>query len=131
MAQATREGGRMMQSLEFKDRLRAARKAKGWTLATLARKTGITEGHISHCEDGKFIPKMNTLMYLADALEVSMDWLSGRLGYDDGNEIGKCLQQEQIINALVQIDKLAEQLNGLRDFLKNDIYTIKEEELVE
>lgn len=128
----------MMQSLEFKDRLKAARKAKGWTMATLSKKTGLSEGHISWCEQGKFTPKMNTLMYLAEALEVSMDWLSGRLGYDDWNEPNKNCKQEQSINVLAQIDELAktcemlaEQLNGLRYLLRNDIYTINGEELVE
>lgn len=127
-----------MQSLEFKDRLKAAREAKGWTMATLAKKTGISAGHISWFEQGKYTPKMNTLMYLAEALEVSMDWLSGRLGYDDGNEPGKNCKQEQRINGLAQIEEiaktcemLAEQLNGLRYLLRNDIYTINGEELVE
>ena len=127
-----------MQSLEFKDRLKAARKAKGWTMATLARKSGVTEGHISHCEYGKFTPRMDTLMWLAEALNVSMDWLAGRYGYDEENETGQRLQYEQTINeAMSQIDDLvktcemlSEQLNGLRNSVVHAIHKINREDLV-
>lgn len=58
------------------DRLREAREAKGMGQRSLARTSGVSQGHISHAESGKRIELGPTVLSaLADALGVSVDWL--------------------------------------------------------
>lgn len=59
-------------------RLKTARKAKGMTQKKLAKASGVPAVCISNYERGLSDPAMFTAMCLADALGVSMDWLSGR-----------------------------------------------------
>lgn len=62
------------------DRLRAARFGRGLTQEELAGKSGVSENSIYGYEVGKAIPGAKNLIALADALEVSLDWLCGREG---------------------------------------------------
>jgi len=59
-------------------RLKAARKHRGWTQYDLAEKSGIFQGHISHFECGIRVPLVRNLLKLADALGRSTDFLLGR-----------------------------------------------------
>ena len=47
------------------------------TAAELSRKSGISESNISRYLAGTTEPKLRALLILADALNVSADWLSG------------------------------------------------------
>lgn len=58
-------------------RLRAARKAKGWTQKSLAEKLGLTKSAVSNWENGISTPHYEELTRLADLLEVSLDYLRG------------------------------------------------------
>lgn len=62
------------------DRLRAARIGRGLSQGELARKSGVHKNGIQGYELGKVIPGAQNLIALADALEVSLDWLCGREG---------------------------------------------------
>lgn len=62
----------------FPERLKEARKVKGWSLQDLANKTGLAKYHLYCLEHGRYEPRMMTLLWLAEAFEVSMDWLAGR-----------------------------------------------------
>lgn len=58
------------------DRLREARQEKGMGQRSLARASGVSQGHISHAESGKRVELGPTVLSaLADALGVSVDWL--------------------------------------------------------
>ncbi len=59
--------------------IRAARDARGWTQADLARVTGIRRPNIARLERGAGLPNMTTLHRVACGLEVSLEsLLSGR-----------------------------------------------------
>jgi transcriptional regulator with XRE-family HTH domain len=62
----------------FAERLKEARTAKKMSLQDLANKTGLAKYHLYCFEHGKYEPRMITLVWLAEALGVSMDWLAGR-----------------------------------------------------
>lgn len=62
------------------DRLRMARFGRGLSQARLAKLSGVNINSIFIYEAGKTIPGMLNLIALADALEVSLDWLCGREG---------------------------------------------------
>lgn len=56
-------------------RIREARKAKNWTQAILAEKSGVEPSNISHIERAATKLSLPTLIKIANALEVSLDEL--------------------------------------------------------
>lgn len=62
----------------FPARLLEARKARKWRALDVAEISGLSAAHISHFERGTRLPTITNLVRLADALEVSTDWLLGR-----------------------------------------------------
>ena len=62
----------------FKDRLVEAMKARGMRAAELAKITGLSKARISQYVNGKFIPKSDAILQIAEALRVSELWLLGR-----------------------------------------------------
>lgn len=65
-------------SESFGDRLRKAREEKKLTQGELADKTGFQPSAISHFESNRRSPSFDNLKKLADALNVSLDYLLGR-----------------------------------------------------
>jgi transcriptional regulator with XRE-family HTH domain len=53
------------------------RKQKGWSQADLAKKTGISQVMVGKYERGDAIPSIEVAKKIADALEVSLDYLVG------------------------------------------------------
>ena len=62
----------------FSQRLRKAREDKKLSQTELAEKAGFQPSAISHFETGKRSPSFANLKKLADALEVTVDYLLGR-----------------------------------------------------
>lgn len=62
----------------FKERFAALLKARGLSQKELAQKTSLTEGAVSHYLKGDREPKGAILLNIANALETSTDYLSGR-----------------------------------------------------
>ncbi len=62
----------------FAARLRQARQAKGLSQAALAETVGTRQSQISRNENGRRLPDSETLCRLADALELTTDYLMGR-----------------------------------------------------
>lgn len=60
------------------DRLRKWRKKRGLTMAGLAAKINTSKGTISNYENGHSTPPNESLVALADALNVTTDYLLGR-----------------------------------------------------
>jgi transcriptional regulator with XRE-family HTH domain len=63
----------------FKDRLRAARELRQMKQAELAEKAKLPPTSIAHFEAGSRKPSFDTLRRLANALEVTTDYLIGRV----------------------------------------------------
>jgi transcriptional regulator with XRE-family HTH domain len=62
----------------FSKRLNAARRMRGLSQTDLASKTGLKQVAISFFETGRRAPSFGNLKRLADALEVTSDYLMGR-----------------------------------------------------
>ncbi|MFC1762344.1 helix-turn-helix domain-containing protein [Planctomycetota bacterium] len=62
----------------FADRLQKIRKSKQLSQSGLANKIGLKPAAVSHFETGQRKPPFETLIKLADALSVSIDYLCGR-----------------------------------------------------
>jgi transcriptional regulator with XRE-family HTH domain len=63
----------------FKERLRAARDLRGLSQGELGNKAGMPPSSIAHFEAGSRKPSFDTLRRLATALEVTTDFLLGRV----------------------------------------------------
>ena len=64
--------------MKFEERLLETRKNRGMSQETLAEKIGVSRQAVSKWETGEAQPDYARLIALADALEVSLDYLCGR-----------------------------------------------------
>ena len=62
----------------FKEQLKLVRVQKGFTQKQLADAVAINRSTIGHWETGIREPDIDYLCRLADVLDVSLDWLTGR-----------------------------------------------------
>lgn len=62
----------------FQERLKAARDLRGWSQADLGVRAKMPPSSIAHFESGSRKPSFDTLRRLANALEVTTDYLLGR-----------------------------------------------------
>lgn len=69
----------------FSARLRAAREKRGLTQSELAKRAGLQMSAISHFETGTRKPSFDNLRRVADALDVTTDYLLGRTEEFDGS----------------------------------------------
>jgi transcriptional regulator with XRE-family HTH domain len=69
-------------------RLKAARKAKGWTQQDLADKTGLTPAFLSYLENGTRSGSLESLLKLAEALNVEPEQLLAGKVAAPGNYAG-------------------------------------------
>ena len=111
----------LMKSLPFAlpEKLKLARKQKGFTQRQLAKRTGSDSQRISKYERGVLVPTTAILIKLADALEVSLDYL---LRDAEDRPVGK-IRDTVLLDQFTQIDSLAENdkqlVKGLLDaFIK-------------
>jgi transcriptional regulator with XRE-family HTH domain len=58
--------------MQWQDRLRAIRQRRGFTLAQLADRLGVTEGAVSHWETRRRLPSIEQVERIAMALEVDV-----------------------------------------------------------
>ena len=65
--------------MEFRDLLVNARKEKGYNQESLAEKIGVSRQAVSKWETGDAQPALSQLIALADALDISLDVLCGRI----------------------------------------------------
>ena len=68
----------MKTSNVFPQRLKELRLKKGLTQTELGEKVGVKQSTFTNWENGKREPNFETIIKLADLLEVSLDWLFGR-----------------------------------------------------
>lgn len=57
------------------ERIRQLRKERGWSQNDLAEKLGVDPGQISRYENGHIAPSADAIVRLAEALDVSCDYL--------------------------------------------------------
>lgn len=72
-----------LDGVSIGERLQEERERKGWSARTLAKKSGVSHSYISHLEAGQYgNPGIERLGMLADALEVPLSALTGRVEED-------------------------------------------------
>jgi transcriptional regulator with XRE-family HTH domain len=74
------------ESKKFPDRLRHARETlRKLSQSELAERAGLQPSAISHFETGRRSPSFDNLKHLADALDVTTDYLLGRVDEPKGS----------------------------------------------
>ena len=72
----------------FPERLRTARELRGWSQSDLASRCGMPTSSVGHFEGGTRKPSFDNLRKLANALEVTTDYLLGRVDEPGRAEAG-------------------------------------------
>lgn len=72
---------------KFRANLRALREMRGLTQAQIGARARIGAASISHFETGQRVPALDSLVKLADALEVSIDVLLGRAPVESSAQV--------------------------------------------
>lgn len=90
-------------------RIREARKFRGWTAEVLAEKVGLATESLRHIENASSKPSLQTLYKIAVELDVSLDYITGRtpelssaLAYDFSKDFGLNETQEHIIQDMIK-----------------------------
>jgi len=78
----------------FMRHLRAARELRQWSQNDLATRAGLPSSSIAHFETGTRKPSFDTLKRLANALEVTTDYLLGRVDEPGLAEAGDPLYRD-------------------------------------
>lgn len=107
----------------FRERLKSARDLRQWNQSELAKKAEMPPSSIAHFESGSRKPSFATLRRLANALDVSTDYLLGRVDDPGLTEAGDPLYRH--VSELSGNDReLAEDflkmLSGRKDQNKNE-----------
>ena len=105
-----------MDIVTMGQRIRSARKMRGMNADELAAKIGIAVESLGHIECGAKKTSLQTLLNIADVLDVSLDYLAGR-----------CLTPtENLLKSFAEDEKLTpEQEKMLLDLAKSMIPIIK------
>ncbi len=78
-------------SSKFPDRLRAARQLRNLSQSDLAEKSDLQPSAVSHFETGRRAPSFDNLKALSEALQVTTDYLLGRV--DEPGVVGVMTDQ--------------------------------------
>lgn len=87
----------------FPDRLRRAREYRGLTQGELAERAGLQPSAVSHFETGTRKPSFDNLRLLADTLDVTTDYLLGRV--EEFKELAGADKLHRHYNALQESDR--------------------------
>ena len=69
-----------LPAIDFPEKLKVSRKAKGWSVREGAKYMGISPSSLQRYEDGEVQPTLKIFGRIADSLGVSVDTLIGRRG---------------------------------------------------
>ena len=102
MITENKENKAQNKTASFASRLGMALLERGVKAAELSRKSGISEGSISRYLSGAVVPRMPVILLLAQALDVSDDWLLGfdvemkrEDPFDQGDRLNQLLKRQE------------------------------------
>lgn len=95
--------------MDFKDRLKDLRKAKGLSQVALAEKLGLSKSTVGAYETGDITPSVEALNTIADFFNVDMDFLLGKeeqsryfLDYSIYNLANELSEDSDLMNLFVK-----------------------------
>ena len=99
----------------FGEKLRAAREQKGYTLKVIADIIGVSESLISQIERNKVSPAIDTLLALADALDINLEYLFEEYHRERPVKIIRAKERRSIKDDSVIYEALSPSLNKKSD----------------
>lgn len=72
-----------MSSTTLGQRVRALRQARGWTLAVLASKAGLSVGYLNDIEHDRHVPSLGRLAAVASAMGLAVTEVLAETSFDD------------------------------------------------
>jgi len=89
-----------MKSKILKDNLVNIAREKGFSFSKLEEKAGLHKHYISHLINNDRIPRIDSLISLADILEISLDELVGRSKTYFPSKFKKVIENEELFNEI-------------------------------
>jgi len=96
-------------AMDFKDRLKDLRKAKGLSQVALAERLGLSKSTIGAYETGDITPSVEALNTIADFFNVDMDYLLGKeeqsryfLDYSVYNIANELSEDSDLMNVFIK-----------------------------
>lgn len=80
-------------------RIKAARKMRNMSAETLAEKIGYAAESVNHIECGSSRPSLQTLYKIAEVLDASLDYLTGRTASSTDSMILESIQDTDLTDA--------------------------------
>ena len=113
----------------FGEKLRAVRERKGYTLKVVASKAGVSESLVSQIERNKVSPAIDTLLTLADVLEINLEFLFDELRRKRPVKIVRSGERRKIEEENVKYEELAKHTeNGGSHSIESYIITMPQGE---
>ena len=116
--------------MDFKDRLKELRKAKGLSQVTLAERLGLSKSTIGAYETGDITPSVDALNLIADFFNVDMNFLLGKedqsrffMDYDLYNIASELSDDSELLAVVERASKdngFRERLLGIVKLMEND-----------
>ena len=107
--------------VKFGLRIKKARQWAGLSQADVAKVADLEPAHISHFECGRRKPSMRNLIRLADALDVSTDWLLGRVSNPNETLPSKIFRD--LRDAIDRVEEKQKKKTSLADRLEQRGFT--------
>lgn len=107
--------------MDFADRLKELRKARGYSQQDLAKKVGMSKSSISMYEVGERAPSIEVLELFGDFFNVSTDYL---LGKEDGSVYYLDPEAAEIANEIYNNKELRILFDTTRNVSKEDLQFI-------
>ena len=109
----------------FGEKLRAVRERKGYTLKVVASKAGVSESLVSQIERNKVSPAIDTLLTLADVLEINLEFLFDEFRRKRPVKIVRSGERRKIEEENVKYEELAKHTeNGGSHSIESYIITM-------
>lgn len=99
----------------FGEKLRQVREHKGYTLKVVAQKAGVSESLVSQIERNHVSPAIDTLLALADVLDINLEFLFEEYRKERPVQIIRSNERATIKEDDVTIEELASAVNSDKD----------------
>ena len=92
----------------FGEKLRTVRERKGYTLKVVAQRAGVSESLVSQIERNRVSPAIDTLLALADVLDINLEFLFEEYRRDRPVQVIRAGERRSIEEDEVRYEELAQ-----------------------
>ena len=96
----------------FGEKLRSVRERKGLTLKEVAQQAGVSESLVSQIERNRVSPAIDTLLTLAEVLDISLEYLFEEYRRDRPIKVVRYAERRKVEEDLVVYEELAKLSDG-------------------